>query len=71
MLEGRVKWFDENKGFGFIKPNNGKKDIFVHITDVRASGYATLHDKEEVEFEIQTDEKGRVSATNITAFEYY
>ena len=71
MLEGRVKWFDTNKGFGFIQPKNGNKDIFVHIADVRASGYHTLYDKEEVEFEVQTDSKGRVSATNITAFEYY
>ncbi len=70
MLEGTVKWFNPNKGFGFIRPKNGSGDIFVHINDVNDSGYETLLEKEEVEFDIQTDRQGRVSATNITAFEY-
>lgn len=70
MLQGRVKWFNPNKGFGFIEPKDGRQDIFVHINDVHASGYDELLEKEEVEFEVQTDRRGRMSATNITAFEY-
>ena len=71
MLEGKVKWFSKEKGYGFIRPKNGQADVFVHINDVRASGYETLIEKEEVEFEIKEDENGKKSATNITAFEYY
>jgi CspA family cold shock protein len=70
MVEGIVKWFNEKKGYGFIRPNNGQKDVFVHINDVQASGYKTLIEKEEVEFEITEDNRGRTRATNITAYEY-
>lgn len=71
MLEGKVKWFNPQKGYGFIRPNGEKEDIFVHLNDVVASGYETLIENEEVEFEIKEDEYGRRSATNITAYEYY
>ena len=70
MVEGIVKWFNPDKGYGFIRPNKGRKDIFVHINDVRASGYKLLYEKEEVEFEIQEDERGQKRAVNITAYEY-
>lgn len=69
MLEGTVRWFNENKGYGFIKPNSGDKDIFVHVTDVRLSGYEKLIENDEVEFEIKEDERGRQRACNITAYE--
>ncbi len=69
MLEGIVKWFSESKGYGFIKPKEGNKDIFVHITDVRDSGYDKLFEKDIVEFEIKEDERGRKRAYNIEAFE--
>lgn len=70
MVEGIVKWFDEKKGYGFIRPNDGQKDVFVHINDVQASGYKTLIEKEEVEFEILEDNRGRTRAIEITAYEY-
>lgn len=70
MMEGTVKWFNETKGYGFIKPKNGGRDIFVHINDVIDSGYKKLIDNEEVEFEVKEDEQGRKRACNITAFEY-
>ena len=70
MVEGIVKWFNEKKGYGFIRPNDGNKDIFVHINDVHASGYTTLYEKEEVEFEVVEDQRGQKRAVNITAYEY-
>jgi len=70
MVEGIVKWFNEKKGYGFIRPRNGQKDVFVHINDVHASGYKTLFEKEEVEFEVIEDNRGQKRAVNITAYEY-
>jgi len=70
MLEGTVKWFNLEKGYGFIKRKGGGKDVFVHANEVLDSGYKTLLEKEEVEFEISENERGQVCATNITAFEF-
>ena len=70
MVEGTVKWFNLEKGYGFIKRKGGGKDIFVHINDVLDSGYKTLIEKEEVEFEISENDRGQVCAINITAYEY-
>jgi CspA family cold shock protein len=69
MHEGTVKWFDEQKAYGFIRPKDGSKDVFVHLEDVRRSGYDTLHEKDHVEFEIAEDDQGRQRAFNITAYE--
>ena len=69
MQEGTVKWFNKEKGYGFIKADKGRKDIFVHINDVRQSGYETLYEKDIVEFEIKEDEHGRPRACNIEAYE--
>lgn len=69
MLEGTVKWFDESKGFGFIQLENQRKDIFVHLNEVRKSGYDKLYDKDIVEFELSYDNIGRTYATNLTAYE--
>lgn len=69
MLEGTVAWFNPTKGYGFIRPKKGRKDVFVHLTDVRASGYEKLYEKDIVEFEIREDERGRQRACNIVAFE--
>lgn len=63
-MKGTVKWFNSQKGFGFIKPETGNSDIFVHISDVEKSGLKTLNDNQEVTFEVST-EKGRNSAKNI------
>ena len=65
MPNGKVKWFNPVKGYGFIEPEEGGKDVFVHVTAVRAAGLETLKDEQAVTFEIETAEDGRQSATNI------
>lgn len=69
MSEGTVKWFNEKKGYGFIRPRNARKDVFVHVTDVMDSGYSTLYEKDFVEFEVVEDDQGRKRACNIVAYE--
>jgi CspA family cold shock protein len=64
MLKGTVKWFDAKKGYGFIKPETGNEDIFVHISELQKAGLRTLEEKQTVEFEIAT-ERGRKSAKDI------
>jgi cold shock protein len=58
MSKGTVKWFNSNKGFGFITPDDGGKDLFVHHSEVKSSGYATLDEGQKVEFEIGEGQKG-------------
>ncbi len=59
MAKGTVKWFNAGKGFGFIAPEDGGKDLFVHHSDIEAGGnYATLNDGQTVEFEVGQTEKG-------------
>ncbi len=58
MSNGTVKWFDEKKGYGFIAPDDGDKDLFVHHSEVKVSGYATLNDGQKVEYEIGEGQKG-------------
>lgn len=55
---GRVKWFNSQKGFGFIVPDNGGKDLFVHFSAIQSSGYKTLKEGQKVEFEIEQTDKG-------------
>ena len=69
MLEGTVLWFHVDKGFGFIRVKGRRKDVFVHLSDVRDSGYDKLFEKDIVEFELVEDSNGRAQATNITAYE--
>ena len=64
MTNGIVKWFNTNKGYGFIQPDNGNKDVFVHISAIEKSGLKTLLENQKVSFEI-TQDKGRSSAANI------
>lgn len=61
---GTVKWFNPQKGFGFIIPEDGGKDIFVHITAVERAGLKTLAENQKVEFELQ-EHKGRTSAADL------
>ena len=64
MATGTVKWFNTTKGFGFIMPEGGGKDVFVHITAVQAAGLKGLNDGQRVTFETTT-ERGKVAATNL------
>jgi cold shock protein len=67
MNTGTVKWFNEQKGYGFIQPENGSKDVFVHISAVERAGLRTLKEGQKVSFEIVTDKRtGKSSAGNLT-----
>ena len=62
--QGKIKWFNPDKGFGFIRPHNGKKDVFIHISAVNAAGLQTLNDDQEIEYEV-VEERGKKAANNI------
>ena len=55
---GTVKWFNESKGFGFIAPDNGGKDLFAHFKEIQGNGFKTLNENQRVEFEVKQGEKG-------------
>jgi len=61
-----VKWFNAQKGFGFIQPSDGSKDVFVHISAVQAAGMATLNEGQQVSFDVLT-ERGKPAAGNLKA----
>lgn len=65
MALGRVKWFNENKGFGFIEQAEGGEDVFVHFSTIQMDGFRTLAEGTEVEFEFVRGEKG-LQATKVT-----
>lgn len=58
MITGTVKWFDSAKGFGFIKPDDGSKDVFVHFKEIQGTGYKTLNENDKVEFKVARGDKG-------------
>ena len=64
MATGTVKWFNPNKGYGFIEPADGGKDIFNHITAVEKAGIRSLNEGDKIEFDVQ-EEKGKESAQNV------
>ncbi|MGE0409708.1 MAG: cold-shock protein [Amphiplicatus sp.] len=64
MANGTVKWFNATKGYGFITPDEGGKDVFVHITAVQAAGLKGLNDGQRVSYELAT-ERGKTSAANL------
>jgi CspA family cold shock protein len=68
MTTGTVKWFNAQKGYGFIQPETGEKDVFVHISAVERAGLGSLREGQKVSFDIERDQRsGRVSATNLKA----
>ena len=65
MSIGTVKWFNSQKGYGFIQPDDGTKDIFVHISAVEVSGLGSLNEGQKVSFDVENGQKGKVSAVNL------
>jgi CspA family cold shock protein len=69
MPTGTVKWFNPAKGFGFIEPEDGSKDAFVHISAVERAGLSTLNEGQKVSYELQAGQNGRSSAENLSIVE--
>ena len=67
MATGKVKWFNETKGYGFIAPDDGGKDVFVHISAVEQAGLSTLNEGQKINFDIVTTDRGRTAAGNLKA----
>lgn len=67
MSIGTVKWFNPAKGFGFIQPDDGSKDVFVHISAVERSGIGNLAEGQRVSFDLEQGRQGKSSATNLKA----
>jgi CspA family cold shock protein len=67
MSTGTVKFFNSTKGFGFIAPDDGSRDVFVHISAVERSGLGTLNEKQKLTFDVEKGNDGRLSATNLKA----
>lgn len=65
MATGTVKWFNTTKGFGFIAPDDGGKDVFVHISAVERAGLTGLQDNQKVSYDLQTGRDGRASAGDL------
>ncbi|MDP1737079.1 MAG: cold-shock protein [Caulobacter sp.] len=66
MASGTVKWFNSTKGFGFIQPDDGGKDVFVHVSAVEKAGLRGLDEGQKVSFEV-VEERGKLAATNLKA----
>jgi CspA family cold shock protein len=67
MTVGTVKWFKTQKGFGFIQPDDGSKDVFVHISAVERSGLGHLNEGQKVSFDLERGQQGKTSAINLQA----
>ncbi len=65
MATGTVKWFNVQKGFGFIQPDEGGKDVFVHVSAVERSGMGGLREGQKISYELEQDRQGRSSAVNL------
>jgi len=65
MSIGTVKWFNPMKGYGFIQPDDGSKDVFVHISAVEVSGLGSLRDGQKLSFDVERGQQGKVSAVNL------
>jgi cold shock protein len=67
MITGTVKFFNADKGYGFIAPENGQGDAFVHISAVERAGMTTLDKDQRISYELETDNRGKTSAVNLQA----
>jgi len=67
MPIGTVKWFNAQKGYGFLQPEDGSKDVFVHISAVERAGMQGLREGQKISFELERSQQGRVSAVNLKA----
>jgi len=67
-MNGTVKWFNSDKGFGFITPEDGSEDVFVHFSAIQTDGYRTLNENQEVSFDVEPDPKdsGKFRAVNVS-----
>ena len=65
MNTGTVKWFNATKGFGFIQPEDGSKDVFVHISAVERAGLSNLQEGQKLSFDLERGQQGKVSAVNL------
>jgi len=69
MATGTVKWFNPTKGFGFIEPEDGSSDAFVHISAVERAGLSTLNEGQKISYELQAGQNGKASAENLSVVE--
>lgn len=67
MTTGTVKWFNTQKGYGFIQPDDGSKDVFVHISAVERAGLSRLDEGQKVSFDLERGQQGKTSAVNLKA----
>jgi CspA family cold shock protein len=65
MSNGTIKWFNTVKGYGFIRPDDGTNDVFVHMSDAERAGIATLKEGDKLTYDVQRDPRGKVSACNL------
>lgn len=65
MITGKVKFFNASKGYGFIAPEDGSKDAFVHISALEQVGLSTLSENQRVSYDLETDQRGKTSAVNL------
>ena len=66
MITGTVKWFNASKGFGFITPEDGSKDVFVHHSGIKSDGYASLNEGQRVSFDVEQGTKGPAAANVVS-----
>lgn len=67
MSNGTVKWFNAQKGYGFIQPDDGSNDVFVHISAVERAGLSSLHENQTISYELERGQQGKISAVNLQA----